>query len=104
MDTLGFDNIHVEKLYTDSLSSSFVVWVKGFVPSHKHENHTESIYVEEGKAIMKLGEDSFVIQKGDYIVIPFNTYHSVEEVVSEIPLKVLSIQSPNFVGKDRVFK
>lgn len=98
------DNIVVSKLYTDSLSSSFLIWVENHVKEHKHCKHTESIYVEGGEAIMTLENDTLIIKKGDFIVIPFNTYHSVIKVLSAEPLKVLSIQSPEFLGDDRVFK
>ena len=38
------------------------------------------------------------------MLFPLNTYHSVTKVLSSDPLKVLSIQSPQFTGDDRVFK
>ena len=41
-------------------------------------------------------------EKGDIIFIPMNTVHSLK-VTSSIPVKVLSVQSPRFDGKDRIF-
>tara|TARA_Y100001934_G_C12016369_1_gene614649 strand:+ start:175 stop:573 length:399 start_codon:yes stop_codon:yes gene_type:complete len=97
-----FENIHVVKLNTDSLASSFLIWVKKSVKAHKHEKHTENLYVISGKAIMRVGEEEFEIAAGDYFQIPMNTVHAVK-VISEEPLKVISVQAPEFVGKDRVF-
>ena len=101
--TEAFDNIHVMKVAEDSLQSSFVIWIKEGVKEHYHENHTENIVVLEGEAVMTLGDELFMIKKGDYLNIPKGTPHSVTQVLSEEPLKVLSVQSPNFDGLDRVF-
>lgn len=101
--TEDFDNIHVLKIAEDSLQSSFIIWVKKGVKGHFHQTHTENIVVIEGKAIMTIGDKTITIKKGDFINIPNQTPHSVVEVKSRKPLKVLSIQSPEFKGKDRVF-
>lgn len=97
-----FDNIHIEKIYTDENSTSFVIWVKKSVKAHYHKNHTESLYVIEGSATMQVGEKEFEIKEGDYFTVPENTHHSVV-VKSKIPLKVLSLQAPEFLGEDRYF-
>lgn len=91
----------VRKIAGDSLSTSFVIIIKQGVKKHIHKEHSESIYVLEGEGKMLLGEKIFQVKKGDYIFIPKNTPHKVE-VTTTIPLKVLSIQSPYFDGKDRI--
>lgn len=98
-----FENIHVLPLESDSLQSSFVIWVKKGVKEHYHAKHTENIFVIDGKAKMTIGNKTISIRKGDFLCIPMGTHHSVTEVTSKRPLKVLSIQSPKFTGKDRVF-
>jgi mannose-6-phosphate isomerase-like protein (cupin superfamily) len=98
----GYDNIHVYKLDTDKNKSAVIIWIKKGVKAHKHEYHSETLVVLEGTAEMKVGDNSHMIKAGDYINVPENTVHSVL-VTSEIPLKVISIQSPEFLGKDRVF-
>jgi len=60
------------------------------------------VYVLEGTGMMQLGDPTLVITSGSYINIPKNTVHSVK-VTSDTPMKVLSIQSPKFTGKDRHF-
>lgn len=95
-----YENIHVRMIYSDSLSSSFVIWVKNEVPAHKHNHHTEVITIIEGEAKFKLAGTEYEIKKGDIIVVPMGTVHSVV-TTSVIPLKVLSVQSPIFDGSDR---
>lgn len=97
-----FENIFVKTLASDSLSTSFVIWIKNSVKLHKHLTHTEQVYVLQGTGIMLLGDSTFQIKSGSFINIPKNTKHSVK-VTSDILMKVLSIQSPQFVGKDRHF-
>lgn len=97
-----FDNIHVKKLASDSLSSSFLIWIKESVALHKHEVHTESVYVLKGTGKMTLGDKTFELSPGSYVFIPANTPHSVVVDKSMGAMKVLSVQSPNFDGTDRV--
>ena len=95
-----YENIHAIKIASDSLSTSFVIFIKKEVKLHKHNTHTENILVLEGEGEMRLGVKKFNIKKGDHVFIPKGTPHSVK-VKSKKAMKVLSIQSPNFDGKDR---
>lgn len=96
-----YENVHVHKVSGDSLTTTFVIFIKEKVAMHKHEHHSENVFVLEGTAIMQLGEVRQEIKPGDLIFIPKNTWHEVI-VTSETPLKVISVQSPLFDGKDRV--
>ena len=73
------------------------------VKEHKHKFHTEQVTILQGVGEMTLGDKTFTIKKGDVIFIPKNTFHSVKSK-SSIPLKVQSVQTPMFDGKDRIFK
>jgi mannose-6-phosphate isomerase-like protein (cupin superfamily) len=95
------ENIHVVKVASDKNASDFVIFVKQQVPLHKHVTHSESIFVLEGTGIFQLGEKTLTIGPGDYVKVPEGTPHSLA-VTSTIPLKALSIQAPEFFGKDRV--
>jgi len=95
------ENIHVVKLASDSYSTDFVIFVKNSVPLHKHVEHSETIYVLEGKGLFQLGDQSMEIVAGDYIRVPKGKPHAVK-VLSSIPLKIISVQAPEFFGKDRV--
>ena len=99
----GFDNIKVQKLAHDSLSTGFLIWVKKSVRPHRHEQHSENIYVIEGEGDMTVGDNTFKIKPGSYIFVPTNVVHSVVVDESKGALKVLSVQSPFFDGNDRVF-
>lgn len=95
-------NVFVQKLYSDSLSSSFYIEIKESVPLHFHEYHSETVYIISGKAQMTMNNDTLTVKEGDLIDIPFGTKHAVLSVIKG-PLKVLSVQAPEFLGKDRVF-
>lgn len=97
----NFDNIHTQKIFGDSLSTSFVIFVKKEVKMHKHLEHSEHVYVLEGTADMLLGGIKLSLKPGEFIFIPKNTPHAVY-VSSNTVLKVISIQSPHFDGTDRV--
>jgi len=97
-----YENILVKKLSDDQLQTSFMIWVKNSVKLHKHNHHTENIYVVKGKGEMTIGDQKFIIKKGDYFTIPKGTPHALK-VLSHGPVQVVSIQSPKFVGTDRIF-
>ncbi|MCC6371012.1 MAG: cupin domain-containing protein [Bacteroidia bacterium] len=106
-DTIGktslTNNIYNKPLFSDSLTSSFCIVIKKEVRAHRHLHHSEHVVVIEGQGLMKLGDKNFIIKKGDVIFIPKNTVHSVKST-GEIPLKVISVQSPRFDGTDRIFE
>jgi len=95
------ENIHVINIASDGNSSEFLIFVKKAVPLHKHVTHSESVYILEGKGVFQLGGKTFDVGPGDYIKIPEGVPHSLK-VLSEIPLKAISVQAPEFFGKDRV--
>ncbi|HPQ08664.1 MAG TPA: cupin domain-containing protein [Bacteroidia bacterium] len=105
IDTIGkfskTENLYVKSTSSDSLASGFIIVIKKEVKLHKHLNHSEHVLVIEGEGQMQLGDKTFTIKPNDLIFIPKNTPHKVI-TTSKKPLKVLSIQSPNFDGKDRV--
>jgi mannose-6-phosphate isomerase-like protein (cupin superfamily) len=96
-----YENIYLRKLNSDSLVSSFVIFIKREVKTHKHVSHTEHVYILDGTGEMTLADKKFSVKKGDMIFIPKNTFHSLK-VTSSTPVKVLSVQAPIFDGKDRI--
>jgi len=99
----AYENIHVQQIYENEHTSYYLIWIKQSVTSHKHVEHTESITVIDGVGIMTVGEQQFEIKKGDFFIIPKDTFHSLK-VTSEVPVKVLSVQMPKFNKEDRVFE
>lgn len=97
-----YDNVKSVPVHSDENASVFVIFVKKSVRKHVHQYHTEVVTILEGTGRMYLGGDYFDVAKGDHIVIPPNTPHAVT-TTSGKPLKVLSTQSPQFLGQDIVF-
>ena len=97
----SYENIYNRPMYSDSLASSFVIFIKKEVKAHKHVTHSEHVYILDGAGEMTIGDKKLKIKKGDIIFIPKNTYRSLK-VISSTPVKVISIQAPLFDGKDRV--
>jgi len=97
-----YENVYSRAVASDSLSSSFVIYIRKEVKAHRHLSHTENVYILEGSGEMMLGDKKINVKKGDIIFIPKNTLHSFK-VTSRSPAKILSIQSPMFDGKDRIF-
>lgn len=97
-----YDNVHVKKMHSDDRSTTFLIWVREKVKPHKHAAHTEVIVVLKGKGMMTVGDQTKQICKGDLIIVPQGTVHSVI-TTSRKPLQVVSVQSPVFLGKDRIW-
>ena len=98
-----FDNIHVKKISSDSSSSTFAIWIKQKVKLHKHVYHTENVLIDKGFGEFQINDSIYKVAAGDWIVIPKNTWHGVI-VNSKKTMKVISVQSPEYFGKDRIFK
>ena len=75
-----FENVFVKQVSSDSLQTRFIIWVKAGVKNHFHAKHTENIYVLSGKTEMSMGDETFIVQEGDYITIPMGVHHSVTKV------------------------
>jgi mannose-6-phosphate isomerase-like protein (cupin superfamily) len=93
--------VEVYPLASDSLVSSFLIYVNAQVKPHYHAEHSEHVMVIEGQGSMTLNDSIFTVNPGDLIFIPRGSVHSVIKI-SEASLKVISIQAPYFDGKDRV--
>ncbi|HAA12875.1 MAG TPA: cupin domain-containing protein [Cytophagales bacterium] len=95
-----FDNVHVEPISDGVQATSFVIWIKEGVKAHYHREHAEHIYILAGTGNMTLDNEVFGVKAGDFVRIPPESVHAVT-VTSDIPLKVLSVQTPQFLGQDR---
>jgi len=95
-------SLQVIKLNSDSNATSFAILIKDSVKAHYHSKHTESLMVLDGEAEMQMGDKTVNIKKGDFFVIPPKMIHAVR-VTSKVPLKVISVQAPEFLGEDRIW-
>ena len=98
-----FENIHIKRIYSDYSSSTFAIWIKQKVKLHKHLYHTENVLIDKGFGEFQINDSIYKVAAGDWIVIPKNTWHGVI-VNSKSTMKVISVQSPEYFGEDRVFK
>lgn len=95
-----FSNILVKRISGDSVSSSFLIWVKKEVPIHFHIEHSEHVMLLEGAGLLVLGDSTYHLTRGNWVFIPKGIPHSFV-TTSDSPAKVLSIQAPHFDGTDR---
>jgi mannose-6-phosphate isomerase-like protein (cupin superfamily) len=102
MAAQDIDNIHVHKLCSDARASTFLIWVTDSVRNHYHANHTEIVYILQGEGNLYLAGETSSVGPGDYVFMPKGMHHGVT-TTSEEPLKVISVQTPEFQGEDRAY-
>lgn len=96
-----YTNISTTVLHNDENTSVFLIFIKQALRKHVHQYHTEVITVLGGKGRMYMGGDYFNVSKGDYIIVPANTAHAIL-TIGKKPLKILSIQSPEYLENDYI--
>ncbi|MCY7408765.1 MAG: cupin domain-containing protein [Chitinophagales bacterium] len=97
-----YDNIVSQQINSDSSVTSTLIWIKDVVKPHYHADHSEQVYVIEGNGQMLLGSQSIAVGSGDLIYIPKGMVHALRVIGKDKVMKVLSIQTPQFDGSDRV--
>jgi mannose-6-phosphate isomerase-like protein (cupin superfamily) len=71
------------------------------VKAHYHRDHDETVVVLSGKGRMTIGGAVREVGPGSVLLMPRSTVHALE--VTDGPLEAVSVFSPPFDGKDRVF-
>jgi mannose-6-phosphate isomerase-like protein (cupin superfamily) len=92
-----------DKIEGDSLSSVHLTQVRGEVKALSHLHHKETMYVIRGAGRLTLGNQKYKVAAGEVITIPPGTPHSFYSM-GKIPTVVISVFSPGFDGKDRVYE
>lgn len=59
----SYENIYNRSVFSDSLSSSFVIFIKKEVKLHKHVTHTEQVYILDGEGEMMVDDKKMKIKK-----------------------------------------
>jgi quercetin dioxygenase-like cupin family protein len=72
------------------------------IPAHFHREHEEIVIVQEGEGEVRLGDEMRRLKAGDVVLIPANVVHEVI-ATGDRPFRGISVFSPQFDGKDRVF-
>jgi mannose-6-phosphate isomerase-like protein (cupin superfamily) len=66
------------------------------IPLEIHKDHDQFIKIEKGHGVAIIGNTNkkkVLLQKGDCIIIPKNTYHEIKNIGS-IKLKLYTIYTP----------
>jgi len=96
-------DLRSDKIEGDSLSSVHLIQVRGEVKAHRHLHHKETVYIIRGAGRLTLGNQKTKVAAGAVIVIPPDTPHSFYSM-GKIPTVVISVFTPGFDGKDRVYE
>jgi len=96
------ENFSSTPLARSETQSASMVQIRQKMSLHYHIVSNEIVYVIKGRGIMTVGSEIRPIQPGDVITIPRGVAHSVENRSLEA-LVALSVMSPPFDGKDRIF-
>jgi quercetin dioxygenase-like cupin family protein len=98
----GDEPLKVTPLFENDDHSVSLVQVNGDLKPHRHDRHDEVAIVLEGSGTFTIEGTSRELKPGDVVTIPRGAVHSF---VNKGPgaTAVVSIFSPKFDGKDRVF-
>ena len=66
---------------------------------HKHKNSEELYHITQGKGLMTLANDSFIVKIGDTICIPPGTAHKIKNT-GAVDLKILCCCAPAYAHED----
>jgi len=87
----------------DSASSVHLTQVETAVESHHHNAHDENVWIIRGSGRLTLGDQRMKVKAGQVVHIPRGTKHAFHNLGSN-PAVVMSVFSPGFDGKDRVYE
>ena len=84
------------EIYRNEKFSTALAVVNGKIEEHYHKERTEVYHIVAGNGIVYLNGDAKFVKKGDTIVIPPNTRHTIEGNYVEIFVVV----TPPYDSKD----
>lgn len=96
------EQIYTLPLLSSSSASATLIQIREGVKKHYHAEHDEIVYVIRGKGVMTVGGETKAIQAGDVVLMKRGSVHEVTNKTAE-PLVALSVISPPFDGRDRIF-
>lgn len=97
----NFDNIHLETIATNELSSHHLVVVKRAEPLHYHAHHDGWAICLKGEGEFVLGDKKFSIHPGSSVYIPSGIRHRAIRHGKE-PIAAFVIFTPPYDGKDTI--
>ncbi len=87
----------------DSTSSVHLTQVETVVDMHHHVKHDENVWIIRGAGRLTLGDQKLKVKAGQFVHIPRGTSHAFHNLGSN-PAVVISVFSPGFDGKDRIYE
>jgi mannose-6-phosphate isomerase-like protein (cupin superfamily) len=87
----------------DSASSVHLTQVETSIESHHHATHDENVWIIRGSGRLTLGDQKMKVKAGQVVHIPRGIKHAFHNLGSN-PAVVMSVFSPGFDGKDRVYE
>ncbi|MBW3621886.1 MAG: cupin domain-containing protein [Armatimonadetes bacterium] len=72
------------------------------LPPHYHNEREEVVYVVRGGGTMQIGEEKRPVKAGDILYLPRKVPHGFSNGAKQETV-VVSVMSPPFDGKDRIF-
>ena len=94
----GHEGVKMKVIRSEEKDStqSTIAWVLveegAGVPEHTHEESDDYLYILDGKAKMKVGDDVYEIEEGSHITVPRQTIHEIFDV--EEDLYIYDVFSP----------
>jgi len=85
---------------TENVSLAYVSITDKTKP-HFHEKTDELYYILKGKGLVKIKDEEKAVEAGDLVVIAKNEIHTIEKI-SEEPLELLAITSPEYSPEDEI--
>lgn len=95
-------SMRTDQIAHDSLSSVHLTQIRGSIESHRHLSHDENVWVIRGAGRLTMDGVRHKVAAGQVIHIPKGVPHSFHNMGSH-PTVVISIFSPGFDGKDRIY-
>ncbi len=96
-------DMRTDKIDDDSLSSVHLTQIRDGVQEQRHLNHQETVWVVRGAVRLTLDADKYKVAAGTVVTIPPGVSHSFYSM-GKIPAVIISVFSPGFDGKDRVYE
>lgn len=87
----------------DSTSSVHLTQVETAMESHHHVSHDENVWIIRGSGRLTIGNQKVKVKAGQVVHIPCGTKHAFHNLGSN-PAVVMSVFSPGFDGKDRIYE
>jgi quercetin dioxygenase-like cupin family protein len=79
----------------DDTGGAFLEYVmRRDIPAHPHAHEHETVYMLEGRVRIRVGDDEFTAEVGDFVLMPRGLPHSLSSL-SDAPPRFLAVSSPS---------